>query len=275
RRPGRRSRRGPRSRPAPRRSSSPAPGRRCRRARAAQGTRISPYPKDTARAAACTRIGSLSCPGENSLLDYIEGRLPAAARATLAGHAAGCPRCRELVDRAEVREPATLPPADRSRYEIHGEVAQGGIGRILRARDRHLGRWVALKVPKDPADRARFAREALVTARLQHPAIVPLYEAGLADDGTPFYAMKLVEGRTLKDLLDERRRPKERLALLPNVLAAAEAVAYAHGQGVIHRDLKPANLLVGELGETVVIDWGLGKDLAARGRADAADGETV
>ena len=84
-------------------------------------------------------------------------------------------------------------------------------------------------------------------------------------DGEPFYAMKLVAGESL-DQRDRaaRRSLDERLALLPNVIAVADALAYAHGQRVIHRDLKPANVLVGEFGETVVIDWGLAKDLRPR-----------
>ncbi len=108
----------------------------------------------------------------------------------------------------------------------------------------------------------RFVAEALVTARLQHPSIVPVYEAGRWPGGEPFYAMKLVSGRSLADVIAERKTLEERLALLPHVLAVAEAIAYAHTERIIHRDLKPANVLVGDFGETVVIDWGLAKDLA-------------
>jgi tetratricopeptide (TPR) repeat protein len=109
---------------------------------------------------------------------------------------------------------------------------------------------------------SRFVREALVTARLQHPAIVPIYEAGRWPEGAPFYAMKLVSGRSLDALIRAAGSLPERLALLPHLLAVAEAVAYAHSQRVIHRDLKPANVLVGAFGETVLVDWGLAKDLS-------------
>ncbi len=167
---------------------------------------------------------------------------------------------------------AELRTIGREGYAIEGPFAAGGIGRILRARDRYLDRPVALKellVADRGAAERRFVREALLTARLQHPAIVPIYEAGRWPSGEPFYAMKLVAGRSLRAVIAERRTLDERLALLPNVLTVAEALAYAHGQGVIHRDLKPENVLVGEYGETVVLDWGL----APPPRAGAAAAE--
>jgi Tfp pilus assembly protein PilF len=180
----------------------------------------------------------------------------------------------------------TLPVVARESYAVEGEFARGGMGRILSARDRRLGRSVALKElqAESGSEAARFVREALVTARLQHPAIVPIYEAGRWPDGAPFYAMKLVSGRSLDALIRAAGGLPERLALLPHLLAVAEAVAYAHSQRVIHRDLKPANVLVGAFGETVLLDWGLAKDLAqpdspadpaARDRAPASSGDTV
>jgi WD40 repeat protein/tRNA A-37 threonylcarbamoyl transferase component Bud32 len=167
-----------------------------------------------------------------------------------------------------------LPVVDPRRYAITGELAHGGIGRVLRARDMQLGRPVALKELLEPSrgTEARFLTEALVTARLQHPSIVPIYEAGRWPGGEPFYAMKLVSGRSLADILSERRTLEERLALLPHVLAVAEAIAYAHSERIIHRDLKPANVLVGAFGETVVIDWGLAKELGREEGAEAGEG---
>jgi WD40 repeat protein len=158
-----------------------------------------------------------------------------------------------------------LPLTDPDRYLVGGIVAEGGHGRILRAEDRYLERTVALKEPLEPGGfaEARFLTEARLTARLQHPSIVPLYEAGRWPGGAPFYAMKLVSGRSLDSLIDAASQLDQRLALLPHALAAAEAVAYAHGQRILHRDLKPANILVGELGETFVIDWGLAKELGS------------
>ena len=166
-----------------------------------------------------------------------------------------------------------LPEVDPSRYAITGELARGGIGRILRARDLRLDRPVAIKEMLAPArgTEPRFVAEALVTARLQHPAIVPVYEAGRWPGGEPFYSMKLVSGRSLADVISERKTLEARLALLPHVLAVAEAMAYAHSERIIHRDLKPANVLVGDYGETVVIDWGLAKDLSREHGADSSE----
>lgn len=164
------------------------------------------------------------------------------------------------------------------RYEILGEHGRGGLGRVSRARDRELGRDVAIKelIARGEVSEARFRREALITARLEHPGIVPLYEAGQWADGTPYYAMKLVAGRPLRALIAERETVAARLELLHHVIAVADAIAYAHGRGVIHRDLKPANVIVGEFGETVVIDWGLAKDLNASDEGlDAPGGETA
>ncbi len=156
-----------------------------------------------------------------------------------------------------------LAEVPRERYAVEGEIARGGLGRILRARDLYLGRPVALKELRvRMADsEARFAREMRITAQLQHPSIVPILEAGKWAGGEPFYAMKLVEGRSLGEVIGEARTLAERLALLRTVIDVAEAIAYAHSQRIIHRDLKPANVLVGPFGETVVIDWGLAKDL--------------
>ncbi len=150
------------------------------------------------------------------------------------------------------------------RFEVLDELARGGLGRVFRARDPRTNRIVAIKeVLRPQADIiVRFAREALVTANLQHPAIVPVYEVGRWDTGEPFYAMKLVQGRTLDDLITEAKTLDARIALVPHLIDVADALAYAHSERVIHRDLKPANVLVGAYGETVVIDWGLAKNLA-------------
>ena len=163
---------------------------------------------------------------------------------------------------------ATLAPADPGRYAISDEIGRGGLGRIMRARDHHLGRHVAIKELLHAHEDlvSRFAREALVTARLMHPSIVPVYDAGTWPSGLPFYAMKMVAGRSLDQVFTDATTLPARLALLGNVIAVADAMAYAHSEGIIHRDLKPANVLVGSFGETVVIDWGLAKDLRAPDR---------
>jgi WD40 repeat protein len=169
---------------------------------------------------------------------------------------------------SEPRTPPDVPSAaarrDPARYELLGEHGRGGRGRVSRAHDNELGRDVAIKelLSRSPLDEVRFLREALITARLEHPGIVPVHEAGRWPDGTPFYAMKLVSGRSLRELIAERKTVDERIALLHHVIAVADAIAYAHDRHIIHRDLKPANVVVGDFGETIVIDWGLAKDVS-------------
>ncbi|HEX8106930.1 MAG TPA: protein kinase [Kofleriaceae bacterium] len=197
---------------------------------------------------------------------------PDAAR-TLAGPTQTSDSRPSIVKRGETDhepESGSPPPAlpiqfrDPRRYEFLGEHGRGGLGRVSRAHDRELGRDVAIKelLSRGTANEVRFLREVLITARLEHPSIVPIHEAGRWSDGTPFYAMKLVAGRPLRELLAERTTVAERIGLLHHVIAVADAIAYAHGRNIIHRDLKPANVIVGDFGETIVIDWGLAKDLS-------------
>ncbi len=162
-------------------------------------------------------------------------------------------------------------------YRFDRELARGGMGRIRTARDRRLGRWVAVKevLAQDVGIVRRFEREARITARLQHPSIVSVYEAGVWPDGQPFYAMPLVKGRSLADVIADHKTLAARLALIPNVLAVADAIAYAHGERVIHRDLKPTNVLVGGFGETVVIDWGIAKSIDDADDRPSADSVPV
>jgi hypothetical protein len=160
-------------------------------------------------------------------------------------------------------------PVRAGRYLIEGEIARGGMGAVLRARDPDLHRPLAVKVlleqHRGQANLARrFLVEAQVTGQLQHPGIPPVHEVGSLEEGRPFFAMKLIRGRTLAQLLQERPDPSEGL---PRWLAVFEQVcqtlAYAHSQGVIHRDLKPSNIMVGAFGEVQVMDWGLAKVLGA------------
>jgi serine/threonine protein kinase len=157
----------------------------------------------------------------------------------------------------------TLPEVSRDFYHTDGEIARGGLGKVSAARDQRLGRRVAIKelLDRPSASRDRFLREALITARLQHPSIVPVYEAGYWPDGAPFYAMKLVAGRTLSEIIDDAAGLDERLDYLASAIAVVDAIAYAHSRCIIHRDLKPSNIILGEYGETMVVDWGLAKDL--------------
>jgi WD40 repeat protein len=161
------------------------------------------------------------------------------------------------------RDLAELPVVDPDTYVFGHYFARGGMGRIAAVRDKRLGRVVAIKelIAPDPVLVERFKREIKITARLQHPSIVSIHEAGRWPTGEPFFAMERVAGSSLKQAIEARATLDERLGLLASVTALVDALAYAHDQGVIHRDLKPANVLVGEFGETVVIDWGLAKDL--------------
>src|SRR5262249_54537705 len=156
---------------------------------------------------------------------------------------------------------SALPIDPSGRYVVTGLHARGGLGQVMRARDQRLHRTVAVKelLQGSPPAEARFVREAFISARPEHPGGGPGPDGGRWPDGRPYYTMKLVSGRTLKELFDGRRGLEQRLALLPNLIAVAEAIAYAHSRKVIHRDLKPGNVIVGDFGETVVIDWGLAK----------------
>jgi serine/threonine protein kinase len=166
---------------------------------------------------------------------------------------------------ADPGERLTLESA--SRYRLDREFGRGGQSVIMLAYDEHIGREVAFKqlLPERRAESAsstlgnRFLREARVTAQLEHPSIVPVHEVGRRADGSLYYTQKLVRGRTLRAALEACGSLEDRLRLLPNLLAVCQATAYAHGRGVIHRDLKPENVMVGEFGETVVLDWGLAR----------------
>ncbi|MFZ5481063.1 MAG: WD40 repeat domain-containing serine/threonine protein kinase [Myxococcota bacterium] len=151
------------------------------------------------------------------------------------------------------------------------ELGVGGIGRVLVAFDNHLGREIAVKeLLGEGSAVGRFLREARVTAQLEHPNIVPVYELGRRADGTLYYTMKRVRGRTLAEALDDCADITARLRLLSHFVDTCQAIAYAHSRGVVHRDIKPANIMVGEFGETVVLDWGLAK---ARGQRDLRGGD--
>jgi Protein kinase domain len=166
------------------------------------------------------------------------------------------------------------PRAGADRYETRREIGRGGMGRVVEAIDRQFGRVVAVKevhAGLGGDGERRFVVEALVTGNLEHPGIPSVYERGVAGDGSPFYAMRRVQGRTLADAIAQAGSLAERLKLLPVVTRAAQAIAFAHDHGVIHRDIKPQNIIVGPYGETVVLDWGISK---VRGltRLASADG---
>lgn len=184
-----------------------------------------------------------------------------------------CPRC---LSRALLSEPAPpapaadAPPPTRrwlGDYELLGEIARGGMGVVYRARQRSLGREVAVKLLRTGAGAGaeeirRFRAEAAAAAALDHPHLVPIYEIG-EHDGQPFYVMRLVEGRDLGALTREDPLPPRRAAEI--VATVAEAVQHAHDRGLLHRDLKPSNVLLDAAGQPHVTDFGFARWLDAVG----------
>ncbi|MDF1663350.1 MAG: protein kinase [Planctomycetota bacterium] len=143
------------------------------------------------------------------------------------------------------------------------EIARGGMGAIYKGTDSDLDRTIAVKVALDESKPEQFFEEARVTALLEHSNIVPIHDAGHLSDGRSFFSMKLVQGQTLKELLDKRKEslietPLQSLnRLLDIFLKICDGMAYAHSRRVVHRDLKPENIMVGDYGEVLVMDWGI------------------
>lgn len=157
-------------------------------------------------------------------------------------------------------DPGAQPTPVVERYQIIGLLGIGGMGRVHLAVDRTLGREIALKDARP--DRGAGAQERLMveaarTAVLDHPGIVTVLDAGRGADGRPFYTMRLLRGRPLSRVVEERPTLAGRLPLVRSLLGVAEAVGFAHQQGIVHRDLKPSNIVMGALGEVQVVDWGL------------------
>lgn len=228
----------------------------------------------------------MSCLTDLEIIGFAEGTLSAIARHDVELHLDTCPSCFDLLaawvqssapmDSLALEQagaPGPLLADGLHRYVPGPELARGGMGKILSAEDRLLGRTVALKLLRRSSTglSRRFMLEQRITARLQHPAIVPIYDAGVLDDGEPFFAMRLVRGESLDRHAERATSLEERLRLLPAVLGVVDAVAYAHGEGVVHRDLKPQNVLVGPFGEVVVLDWGLARE--SSGETDHGEAE--
>jgi serine/threonine protein kinase len=165
------------------------------------------------------------------------------------------------------------PPVDR--FRLLRLYARGGLGEVFVARDEELGREVALKEMRgqhadNPTSRARFVLEAEVTGNLEHPGVVPIYGLGRHADGRPYYAMRFIQGDSLKEAIEQFHRQAEAendsawwepqlRKLVRRFLDVCNTIAYAHSRGVLHRDLKPDNIMLGKFGETLVVDWGLAK----------------
>jgi WD40 repeat protein/serine/threonine protein kinase len=194
-----------------------------------------------------------------------------------------CPHCHNPIEvvKISVREEITCPSCGSSfhletdtttdlangshqnlgRFELTGVLGHGAFGTVYKARDPELDRTVALKVPRagdlaGSQERDRFLREARSAAQLRHPSIVTVHEVG-QQDGLPYLVSEFVQGVTLADLLSARRPGFREAAEL--VAAVADALHYAHKQGVVHRDVKPSNIMIGDDGRPCVMDFGLAK----------------
>jgi serine/threonine-protein kinase len=148
-------------------------------------------------------------------------------------------------------------------YQLGATIGSGGMGEVVAAIDQRIGRDVAIKRMRSPHPSeeatARFLREARIQARLDHPAIVPVYELGTDEAGRPYFTMKRLAGRTLAQQLAEGEAQRRLLRAFVDVCLAVEL---AHAKGVVHRDLKPSNIMLGDYGEVYVLDWGVARVLA-------------
>ena len=167
-----------------------------------------------------------------------------------------------------------LTPGEvEGKYVIEREIGKGGMGKVLLAFDRDLRRRVAVKVilphiAKSREHLARFVEEAQITGQLEHPGIPPVHEIAMNKQKEIFFSMKLLKGRTLKEIIrdlhigrTETRERFSRIKLLMILQAVANAVHFAHEKGVVHRDIKPENIMIGDYGEVQLMDWGLAKVL--------------
>ena len=175
----------------------------------------------------------------------------------------------------ETPPPMLEPPQGRpeprllaGRIEDLGEIARGGCGRIHLGFDHQLLRQVAMKIldvdlARSNAAVQRFFEEAQITGQLDHPNIVPVHELGVDEEGRRFFAMRMVRGRTLSDILkladfdDFSRRDLDRVVQI--LIKVCDAVGFAHNRGVVHRDLKPDNIMVGTHGQVYLMDWGIAR----------------
>ncbi|MDB4995575.1 MAG: Serine/threonine protein kinase PrkC, regulator of stationary phase [Myxococcaceae bacterium] len=184
-----------------------------------------------------------------------------------------------IVEKLELSDTIAAPSArvsltslevDDNRYERGSLLGRGGMGEVHLCTDKWIGRQIALKTSlpasRDSSGLARFVREAKVQARLEHPSIVPVYDVGRDDDGTVWFTMKRVRGKSLEAVIEalaagdaQAHAEFSRRKLLTAFVAVCYAVAFAHEHGVIHRDLKPANIMLGRFGEVSVLDWGIAK----------------
>jgi len=223
----------------------------------------------------------MGCLSEDAILDFVEGRARGGDFALFNEHVSACDECRELVAHA-ISASATLAEVDVSlgnelengdevgRYVIGERVGQGAMGVVFMAHDPQLDRRVALKLLRDDASgaetvdarRTRLLREAQAMARVAHPNVVTVYDAGVFGSHV-FVAMELVDGDTLAKWMRAEKRPWR--VVLGVLVQAGRGLAAAHDAGLVHRDFKPQNVLMGPDGRPRVTDFGLARPV------DAAD----
>jgi serine/threonine-protein kinase len=153
-----------------------------------------------------------------------------------------------------------------ARQQLH---ATGGMGQIWRAHDPALDREIAIKVLRpdrlhDHQFRERFLLEARIMGQLSHPGIPPVHVLDQDGRGTPYYVMKFIDGRTLEEAIavyHQQPTPQAFRDLLRHFGDVCQTIAFAHSRSILHRDLKPRNIMIGDFGETFVLDWGLAKQI--------------
>ena len=222
----------------------------------------------------------MDCPNEETLIAFVDGELDAAVKAAAEAHLGGCPACAKLlaalIDDAFEDAPGTPEQAASAletggrigRYLVLAPIGAGGMGLVYKAYDPELGRQVALKLLRPRADgrgdaSTRLLREAQAMARLSHPNVVAVYDAGTWQSQV-FIAMELVDGGTLAEWRAAKKRSWREIVHV--FLRAGQGLAAAHQAGLVHRDFKPDNVLIGDDGRVRVTDFGL---------ARIADGEVL
>jgi serine/threonine-protein kinase len=173
------------------------------------------------------------------------------------------------------RGPVHAARVERSRYETIRPLGSGGMGEVVLMLDRAIGRNVAVKrllAGADDASVSRFQEEVRTLGRIEHPNVVPVYDAGVDEEGRHFFAMKYVDGESLAEIIERLRAGDQATARewtlerrIHALLGVLRGLSAAHAQGVLHRDVKPSNVMVSQSGEVVVVDWGVAKSIGGHG----------
>jgi tRNA A-37 threonylcarbamoyl transferase component Bud32 len=225
-------------------------------------------------ASAVERVFGLLADTEANRSDTIRGEVSTGEDPDAAGASSG----HSMRPSAAISTGGSNGSGERGRYVILRQHAEGGLGMVHVALDRELRREVALKELRpgavlNPAHLLRFVQEAEITGRLQHPGIVPVYGLGVDSNGHPFFAMRLIQGESLKEAIarfhhkgsHSAEHSLELRKLLARFVSLCQTIEYVHSRGVVHRDLKPANVMLGDYGETLVVDWGMAKAVGQPG----------